>query len=245
MLREEGTELRESAMIVVRRAHQRGHAQHGWLESFHTFSFAGYHDPEHMGFRDLRVINEDFVAPGRGFGSHSHRDMEIVSVVLDGVLEHRDSMGNTSEIRPGEVQRMTAGTGVTHSEYNGSQTEQVHFLQIWILPERPHLEPSYEQRSFPDGDRRNTLQLLASRSGEQDSIKLHQDVELYGSLLEPGKSVSHRLAPSRHAWLQLTGGAVTLQGESLEAGDGVAVSGESLITVRADEPAELLLFDLA
>jgi len=232
-------------MIAVRRAQQRGHARHGWLESFHTFSFADYHDPEHMGFRDLRVINEDFVAPGRGFGSHSHRDMEIVSVVLDGVLEHRDSMGNASEIRPGEVQRMTAGTGVTHSEFNGSQTEPVHFLQIWILPEHPRLEPSYEQRSFPAGDRLNTLRLLASHGGEQDSIELHQDVALYGSRLEPGESVSHHAASSRHTWVQLTNGAVTVCGESIEAGDGVAISGESSIELRADEPAELLLFDLA
>jgi redox-sensitive bicupin YhaK (pirin superfamily) len=232
-------------MIEVRRSSDRGHANHGWLDSHFTFSFAEYHDPEHMGFRDLRVINEDFVAPGRGFGSHSHRDMEIVSVVLDGVLVHRDSMGNTSEIRPGEVQRMTAGTGVTHSEHNGSQTERVHFLQIWILPERAHLEPSYEQRSFPDGDRLNTLRLLASGSGEQGSIRLHQDVALYGSLLEPGKSVSYRPARSRHVWVQLTSGAVTLAGKSLEIGDGVAISGESLIELRADEAAELLLFDLA
>jgi redox-sensitive bicupin YhaK (pirin superfamily) len=232
-------------MIRIRRANDRGHAQHGWLESFHTFSFAEYHEPEHMGFRDLRVINEDFVAPGRGFGSHSHRDMEIVSVVLDGVLVHRDSMGNTSEIRPGEVQRMTAGTGVTHSEHNGSQTERVHFLQIWILPERAHLDPSYEQRSFPDGDRLNTLRLLASRSGEQGSIRLHQDVALYGSLLGPGKTVSYRPARSRHVWVQLTSGAVTLAGKSLETGDGVAISGESLIELRADEAAGLLLFDLA
>jgi redox-sensitive bicupin YhaK (pirin superfamily) len=242
-------------MIAIRRANERGHSQHGWLESFHTFSFADYHDAEHMGFRDLRVINEDFVAPGAGFGSHSHRDMEIVSVVLDGVLEHRDSMGTTSEIRPGEVQRMTAGTGVTHSEYNGSQTERVHFLQIWILPERAHLEPSYEQRSFPNGDRLNTLRLLASGSGEQGSIKLHQDVALYDSRLEAGKSVSYRPAPTRHVWVQLTRGAVTLlseslEGESLEAGksletgDGAAISAESLIELRADEPAELLLFDL-
>ncbi len=231
-------------MITVRRASERGHARHGWLESHHTFSFADYHDPQHMGFRALRVINEDRVQPGAGFGTHSHRDMEIVTCVLDGVLEHKDSLGNGSLIRPGEVQRMTAGTGVTHSEYNHSADEVVHFLQIWILPERAGLEPSYEQKHFSEPERLNALCLIASRHGVDGSIRVHQDASLYSSILEMGRSVSHQPAPDRLLWLQLTRGAVTVLGQSLVQGDGAAISRDELVEIRAEQQSELLLFDL-
>ncbi len=231
-------------MITVRRASERGHARHGWLESYHTFSFADYHDPQHMGFRALRVINEDRLQPGAGFGTHSHREMEIVSCVLDGVLEHKDSLGNGSLIRPGEVQRMTAGTGVTHSEYNHSANEAVHFLQIWILPERAGLEPSYEQKHFSEPERLNALCLIASRNGVDGSITVHQDASLYSSILERGRSVSHQPASDRHLWLQLTRGAVTVLGRSLAQGDGAAISREELVEIRAGQQSELLLFDL-
>jgi redox-sensitive bicupin YhaK (pirin superfamily) len=197
-----------------------------------------------MGFRDLRVINEDVVAPGSGFATHAHRDMEILTYVLDGALEHKDSMGNGSVIRPGEVQRMTAGTGVTHSEHNPSPTESVHLLQIWILPERSGLEPSYEQRRFPDGEGLNTLRLLASRTGAEGSVTVYQDVALFGGRLEPGRGVSFRPAAGRHVWVQLARGAVRLLGASLAEGDGAAIGDESKIEIRAEERAELLLFDL-
>ena len=231
-------------MITVRHASERGQSRYGWLESYHTFSFAGYHDPRHMGFRDLRVINEDLVQPGGGFGTHSHRDMEIVSWVLGGVLEHKDSLGNGSLIRPGEVQRMTAGTGVTHSEYNHSHDEVVHFLQIWILPEQEGLKPSYEQKNFPEADRLNTLRLIASRDGADGSVTVHQDAALYSSILETGRSISHEPEPDRHLWLQLTRGAVTVLGEPLAQGDGAAISGEEIVKIQADQRTELLLFDL-
>ncbi len=231
-------------MITVRRASERGHARHGWLESHHTFPFADYHDPQHMGFRALRVINEDRVQPGAGFGTHSHREMEIVSCVLDGVLEHKDSLGNGSLIRPGEVQRMTAGTGVTHSEHNHSADEAVHFLQIWILPERAGLEPSYEQKHFSEPERLNALCLIASRDGVDGSITVHQDASLYSSILETGRSVSHQPAPDRLLWLQLTRGAVTVLGQSLVQGDGAAISRDELVEIRAEQQSELLLFDL-
>ena len=231
-------------MITVRHASERGQSRYGWLESYHTFSFASYHDPRHMGFRDLRVINEDCVQPGGGFGTHSHRDMEIVSWVLSGVLEHKDSLGNGSLIRPGEAQRMTAGTGVTHSEYNHSREEAVRFLQIWILPEQEGLKPSYEQKNFPEADRLNTLRLIASRDGADDSVTVHQDFSLYSSILETGRSISQKPEPGRHLWLQLTRGAVTVLGESLAQGDGAAISGEEILEIRADQRTELLLFDL-
>ncbi len=231
-------------MITVRHASERGQSRYSWLESYHTFSFAGYHDPRHMGFRDLRVINEDRVQPGGGFGTHSHRDMEIVSWVLGGVLEHKDSLGNGSLIRPGEVQRMTAGTGVTHSEYNHSRDETVRFLQIWILPEQEGLKPSYEQKNFPEADRLNTLRLIASRDGANGSVTVHQDASLYSSILETGRSISYEPEPDRHLWLQLTRGAVTVLGESLAQGDGAAISGEEIVKIRADQRTELLLFDL-
>jgi len=232
-------------MISVRKAQERGHARHGWLESFHTFSFAGYHDPEHMGFRDLRVINEDRVQPKRGFGTHSHRDMEIVSYVLAGALEHKDSLGTGSVIRPGDVQRMTAGTGVSHSEFNHSASELVHFLQIWILPEREGLPPSYEQKHFPAEERADALRLVASPDGRDGSVRIHQEVELYAALLTAGATVAHTLRPGRHAWLQVARGSCALNGVPLEGGDGAAVSDEMALRITASSDAELLLFDLA
>jgi len=231
-------------MIEVRRAKDRGHADHGWLVSDHTFSFAGYHDPQQMGFRSLRVINEDRVEPGRGFDTHSHRDMEIISYVLEGALEHEDSMQNGSVIRPGELQLMRAGTGVTHSEYNHSNEERVHFLQIWILPDQVGLEPAYDQRQFPIESRHNTLRLVASRDGREDSIRIHQDAELYLANLDAGASVRHALPDDRYAWLQVARGAVRLNGEPLETGDGAAVNREGTLEITGDEDAELLLFDL-
>ncbi len=231
-------------MIRLRRSEDRGHFDHGWLDTRHTFSFAGYHDPAHMGFRALRVINEDRVAPRRGFGAHSHRDMEILTWVVSGAVEHRDSLGNRGLVKPGEIQRMTAGTGITHSEMNPLD-EELHLLQIWIVPERLGLEPGYEQRSFADADRRGRLLRIASPDGADGSVKIHQDVSLYTALLEPGERVAHALAPGRHAWLQLVRGEVEVGGERLRAGDGCAVSDEKVVEVVARAPAELLLFDLA
>jgi hypothetical protein len=235
-------------MIRIRKAQERGHARHGWLESFHTFSFADYHDPEQMGFRALRVVNEDRVQPGRGFGTHSHRDMEIVSYVIAGALEHRDSLGNGSVIRPGDVQRMSAGTGVTHSEYNPSATELVHFLQIWILPERSGLEPSYEQRHFVPDERRGRLRRVASRDGREGSLRLHQDADLYAALLGDGQSVELALRRGRGAWVQVTRGRAALDGADLEAGDGAALVGEAAVRLTgagAGTETDLLVFDLA
>jgi redox-sensitive bicupin YhaK (pirin superfamily) len=232
-------------MISVRRAGDRGHARRGWLESFHTFSFADYHDPDHMGFRALRVINEDRVQPGQGFATHSHRDMEIVSYVLDGALEHRDSLGTGSVIRPGDVQRMSAGTGVTHSEYNPSKDEVVHFLQIWILPEREGLEPSYEQEHFSAEERRGGLRIVASREGREGSVRLNQDVDLYAALLARDESVEHKLRPGRHAWVQVARGRCALNGIRLEAGDGAALTDEASLRLDGATDAEVLLFDLA
>src|SRR5215813_10907972 len=231
-------------MITRRLAQDRGHAQHGWLDSYHTFSFADYYDPRHMGFRTLRVINEDRVQPGKGFGTHPHRDMEIISYVLEGALAHKDSLGTGSVIRPGEVQRMTAGTGVTHSEFNPSRTEPVHFLQIWLLPERAGLPPSYEQRAFPTEEKQGRLRLVASPDGREGSVTIHQAVDLYASLLAPGQAVTHRLTPGRHAWVQVARGTVRLNDTALSAGDGAAASEETLLTMTATDPAEVLLFDL-
>ncbi len=232
-------------MITVRPSSERGRAQIGWLDSRHTFSFSEYHDPKHMGFRALRVINEDRVAPGQGFGTHPHRDMEIISYVLEGELEHKDSMGNGSVIRPGDVQRMSAGTGVRHSEFNPSKTEPVHFLQIWIMPEAAGLPPSYEQKSFSDAERSNKLRLVASRDGRDGALTLHQDVALHAGLLEAGASVRHPLAAGRHAWVQVVRGAIDLGGERLVAGDGAAVSDERELAIAAREASEVLVFDLA
>ena len=232
-------------MITVRKKEERGHFNHGWLDTSHTFSFADYHDLAHMGFRQLRVLNEDRVQPGHGFPPHSHNNMEIISYVLEGALEHKDSLGTGSVIRPGEVQRMTAGTGVTHSEYNPSPTEVLHFLQVWVLPERRGLSPSYEQKMFPDEERRGKARLIASRDGRQGSVTINQDVNLYASQLESGEAVTYHLAANRHAWLQVARGAVTIHGRSLRAGDGASASEESALEIGATEPAEVLLFDLA
>jgi redox-sensitive bicupin YhaK (pirin superfamily) len=232
-------------MIQVRRSVERGHARHGWLESRHTFSFADYHDPEHMGFRALRVINEDWVQPGKGFPPHSHRDMEIVTCVLEGALEHEDSLGTTSVIRPGELQRMTAGTGVTHSEYNASRETPVHLLQIWILPEAPNLPPSYEQRDFGSGEMRERLRLAASRGGRHSTLVVHQDVALYLGRLAMATKIRHPLAADRHAWVQVARGAVRLGGEKLAAGDGAAVTDSRGLELEALESAHVLVFDLA
>jgi quercetin 2,3-dioxygenase len=231
-------------MIRVRRSEDRGHAQHGWLDSHHTFSFADYHDPAQMGFRTLRVINEDRVAPAEGFPTHAHRDMEILSYVLEGGLEHKDSLGTGSVIRPGDVQRMSAGTGVAHSEFNASPSEPVHFLQIWILPERRGLTPGYEQKHFGEESRKGQLRLIASPDGEAGSVSIHQDVRLYSALLAPGQSVRHALAPGRHGWVQVARGAVRLGEQTLRAGDGAAISEEQAISLTADAPSEVLLFDL-
>ncbi len=231
--------------IHIRRADERGFADHGWLRSFHSFSFADYHDPKHMGFRNLRVINEDRVAPGRGFGRHPHRDMEIISYVLDGSLEHRDSMGNGSVIRPGEVQRMSAGTGVFHSEFNGSQQDQVHFLQIWILPKRRGIQPGYEQKLFEPDTRRDKLRLVADPEGREGALTIHADARLYAGLIGSDRSVEHVVAPGRHAWVQVARGSIELAGHTLVAGDGAAIDEAGTLTLigRSDD-AEVLVFDL-
>lgn len=232
-------------MIKVRPARERGKTTTDWLDSNHTFSFNRYYDPRYTGFRDLLVINEDFVAPGQGFGTHSHSDMEILSYVVEGSLEHRDSAGGSGVIRPNELQRMTAGTGVSHSEFNGSQTDPVHFLQIWILPERQGLNPGYEQRTFPETERRGRLRLIASREGSDGSVKIHQDVKVYDAVLAAGDSVTHDLDADRHSWVQVIKGIVTVNGSMLGPGDGAAVSEETSLTIRAEAEAELMVFDLA
>jgi redox-sensitive bicupin YhaK (pirin superfamily) len=233
-------------MITIRPADQRGHADHGWLDTRHTFSFAAYHDPQHMGFGPLRVINEDRVAPGTGFGTHGHRDMEILSYVLEGELAHRDSMGNGSVIRPGEVQRMTAGTGVTHSEENPSRQRPVHFLQIWIQPSRRGLAPGYEQRAFPEAERRGRLRLVASPDGADGSVTIHQDARVWIGLLADDERVRHTLAAGRNAWVHVARGELTLGGRPLRAGDGAAVTDEAELDLAATgaAPAEVLVFDL-
>jgi redox-sensitive bicupin YhaK (pirin superfamily) len=232
-------------MITVRRSEDRGHFDHGWLDTRHTFSFADYRDPRHMGFRSLRVVNEDRVEPGQGFGTHPHRDMEILTYVLEGELAHRDSLGNGSTIRPGDVQRMTAGTGVTHSEFNGSRIAPVHFLQVWILPERAGLLPGYEQRRFPEDETLGRLRLVASPDGADGSLTVHQDARVLAARLASGEAVAHRLAPGRHAWVQVARGEVDLAGHRLSAGDGAALSGEAEVRLRGLADAEVLVFDLA
>jgi redox-sensitive bicupin YhaK (pirin superfamily) len=232
-------------MIKLRPSKERGHNNLGWLNTFHTFSFDTYFDPDHVGFRTLRVINEDQVQPETGFGTHPHRDMEIITYILAGELEHKDSMGNGSRIRPGEVQRMSAGTGVTHSEFNPSQTDPVHLLQIWILPERKGITPGYEQREFPAAESRGKFRLIASRDGREGAVTIHQDAEVYSALLEPDEKVSHSLKPNRHAWVQVARGAVTMNGHPLNEGDGAAVSQEEILEFQAGKSSEILLFDLA
>jgi hypothetical protein len=232
-------------MITIRTANERGGADHGWLNTKHTFSFSDYYDPRHMGFRSLRVINEDRVEPGRGFGTHGHRDMEILSYVVSGGLGHRDSMGKSEVIRPHEWQRMTAGTGVRHSEMNASKTEPVHFLQIWIMPEAEGIRPGYEQKLFAPEEKSGRLRLVASRDGREGSLKIHQDVSVYNTLLKGGETVEHWLELGRHAWLQVVKGAVELNGNKLSAGDGASVSEESALTISAVDDSEVILFDLA
>ncbi len=231
-------------MLAIRPADERGVANFGWLDSRHTFSFGHYHDPRFMGFGPLRVINEDRVKPSQGFGTHGHNDMEIISYVLDGALEHKDSLGTGSIIRPGDVQRMTAGTGVRHSEYNASDTDPVHFLQIWILPEKNGLKPSYEQKAFSAEDKRGQLRLVGSRDGRDGTVTIHQDVDLYASLLADGESVSHEFAEGRYGWLQVARGSVRLNGNTLTVGDGVALKDASQITIDGVDDAEILLFDM-
>jgi quercetin 2,3-dioxygenase len=231
-------------MIDVRRAKERGHANHGWLDTWHTFSFSSYYDEHFMGFRVLRVINEDTVAPGQGFPLHGHRDMEIISYVLEGGLAHKDSLGTGSVIRPGDVQRMSAGTGVRHSEFNASDSAPVHFLQIWIEPARAGIEPGYEQKAFAEADKRGRLRLVASPDGADGSVTIHQDARLYATVLAPGQSVVHRLAPGRHAWVQVTRGTLTVAGEPLAQGDGAAISDEATVSIVGETDAEALVFDL-
>jgi redox-sensitive bicupin YhaK (pirin superfamily) len=234
-------------MITVRRSDERGHFDHGWLDTRHTFSFADYHDPEHMGFRGLRVVNEDRVRPGEGFPTHGHRDMEILSYVLEGALAHKDSTGGQGVLRPGEVQRMSAGTGVRHSEFNGSKDEPVHFLQIWILPDREGHAPSYEQKPFPEAEKRSRLLLVASPGGEDGALRIHADARVYATVLADEETVRHALAPGRHAWVQVVRGELTVNGQALRAGDGAAVSAEREVVLegRGAARAEALLFDLS
>lgn len=231
-------------MLRVRHANDRGRAELGWLDSRHTFSFGDYYDPHHMGFGPLRVINEDRVQPGRGFGRHSHRDMEIISYVLEGALEHKDSLGTGSVIRPGDVQRMSAGTGVQHSEFNHSQSELVHFLQIWIIPDRQGLRPSYAEKKFPDTAKRGRLKLVVSGDGRDGSIPIHQDADLYATLLKDGDTVVHRFAPNRNGWIQVVCGEIAVNGTTLSAGDGAAVVNEDGLSIRGTADAEVLLFDM-
>ncbi len=232
-------------MITLRRSHERGHADHGWLDSYHSFSFADYHDPAHDGFGALRVVNEDRVQAGQGFGTHPHRDMEIISYVLEGALAHRDSMGNGSTIRPGDVQRMSAGSGVTHSEFNASSSELAHFLQIWILPEERGIAPGYEQKHFSEEQKRGQLRLVAARDGRDGSVTIHQDASVYATVLDPGETVCHQLAPGRRAWLHVARGEVQLGAHTLAAGDAAAVTAEDSIALTGSRRAEVLLFDLA
>ena len=231
-------------MITIRKSEDRGHFNHAWLDTYHTFSFDQYYDPAQMHFRSLRVINEDRVAAGKGFPMHSHSDMEIITYILEGALEHRDSMGHGSVIRPGDVQRMTAGTGVSHSEFNPSESEPVHLLQIWILPNARQLTPGYEEKNFPETERAGKLRLIASNDASDGSVNIHQDARVYASILEAGQSVEHALADNRYAWLQIARGTVKLNELEMKQGDGAAISRETLNIVAHDR-AELLLFDLA
>ena len=232
-------------MISVRHAAERGTANFGWLDSRHTFSFGDYHDPEQMGFGPLRVINEDRVSPGQGFGTHGHRDMEIISYVLEGALEHKDSIGTGSVIRPGDVQIMSAGTGIRHSEFNHSKTQPVHFLQIWVVPDRDGIAPRYEQKTFPDADKRGRLRLVGSSDGRDGSVIIHQDAKIFAALLSTGDQVTHALPRGRRAWLQVVRGTVAMNGQELHTGDGAAVEDEPTLTVTAKvDGTEILVFDL-
>ncbi len=230
-------------MMKIRRANERGHAQHGWLDTYHTFSFADYYDPKWMGFRSLRVINDDLVMPGEGFGTHPHRDMEIITYVLSGALEHKDSMGHGRVIRAGEVQYMAAGTGVEHSEFNPSKDEAVHLLQIWIQPDRKGVAPRYAEKSLADAPP-GTLRLVTSKTGRDGSMAIHQDADLWLAKLETGNKVTHKLAKGRHAWVHVAEGEVVLNGKKLEGGDAAALSEETLLELNAAKPSQVLLFDL-
>lgn len=232
-------------MQTLRPSEARGHANFGWLDSRHTFSFGHYFDPQHIGFGALRVINEDEVAPGAGFDTHGHQNMEIISYVLEGALEHKDSIGTGSVIRPGELQRMTAGSGIRHSEYNHSQTDRVRFLQIWIVPEEDGLTPGYEQKAFPEAKRTDQLRLLGSRDGRDGSVTIHQDVDLYGSLLSEDRQVTFDIRPGRKVWVQLIKGQLAINGDQLRRGDGLGILEEGPVTITSLEDAEFLLFDLA
>lgn len=231
-------------MLTIRKSADRGHANHGWLNAKHTFSFGHYHDPKNIHFRALRVINEDVVAPGRGFGRHPHDNMEILTWVLSGTLNHTDSLGSERSLRPGEMQGMTAGTGIEHSEYNGSKTEPVHLLQIWIMPEKQDTTPAYDQKEFPLAGRTNRLQLLASSTGADNSLKIGRDASVYAAVLDPGKSVTLDLKPGRNAWVQVARGGVSVNGAALSQGDGLAATGEKSLTITGDQTAEVLVFDL-
>jgi quercetin 2,3-dioxygenase len=235
----------DHTMTTIRRSNERGGGDYGWLKTQHTFSFSDYHDPKWMGFRSLRVINEDWVAPKGGFPTHPHRDMEIITYVLSGKLEHKDSLGTGSVILPGDGQRMTAGRGIRHSEANPSAAESVHLLQIWILPDKQGHEPGYEQKAFPEAEKRGKFRLIASNDGAEGSVKINQDAKLFVTLLAAGEEVTQTLAAKRHAWLQVAKGEVELNGQKLHQGDGAAISEEKKVTIKASEDAEALLFDLA
>ena len=232
-------------MIALRRAEERGHFDHGWLNTYHTFSFADYYDPAHMGFRGLRVINEDRVQPGKGFGTHPHRDMEIISYVLEGGLEHRDSMGNGSVIRPGEIQRMSAGTGITHSEFNASKDELVHFLQIWLLPAQRGIEPGYEQKVIDRNEQRGRVRLVASEDGKDGTVLIHTDARVYAGLFENGAMDQLSVSQGRHAWVHVARGKARINGHQLSAGDGAAISDEPAVKIEGVDASEVLVFDLA
>ena len=232
-------------MITIRPANERGHANHGWLATWHTLSFASSQDPPHTHFRALRVMNEDRVQPGQGFGTHPHHDMEIVTYVLDGALEHKDSMGHGEVLRAGEFQRMSAGTGITHSEFNPSETDPVHLYQIWLFPEEKGIQPSYEQKRFAESERHNRLRLVASRNAQDGSLRIHQDARIYLSTIENGEEIHHDTPAGRHAWLQVLRGSVTLNGHTLHTSDGAALSDETSLTIQANEESEIMLFDLA
>jgi len=232
-------------MLKIRRSSDRGHANHGWLDTRHSFSFADYYDEAHMGFRGLRVINEDHIAPGTGFGMHPHKDMEIITYVLKGALAHKDSIGNGSVIRPGEIQRMSAGSGIRHSEFNASDSDPVHLLQIWIVPAERDISPSYEQKTIPREQLYGHLQLIASPDPSEESVRICADTKLYATVLEPGQSVSYRVCSKRHAWIQIAMGKVKIGETILEAGDGASTSNEGELVLAAEQPAEILVFDLA
>jgi hypothetical protein len=236
---------KEVLSMKIRRSSDRGYADHGWLRSFHTFSFAGYHSPENMGFRALRVINDDTVEPARGFGTHPHNDMEIITYVLDGALEHKDSMGTGSVIRPGDVQRMSAGTGVTHSEFNASKTDPVHFLQIWIIPDKRGYKPNYDQKAFPREERQGKLRLVASNDGREGSVPVNQDVSLFAGLFSQGEKTTYQLATGRNAWVHVARGSIELNGTELSTGDAAAITEGGALTITGKDAAEVLVFDLA